>query len=63
MGKGNQEQGSLWWDVGRTLTRRSALKIVPDFLTAGLVEHLMMNCDMNDLVHAPGILGLCKVKG
>ena len=29
----------------------------------GLVVHLMMNCEWNDLVHAPGVLGLCKVKG
>ena len=59
MGNGNQEQGNLGWDVGRT---RLAAKIVPGFLTAGLVENLMIYCEMNDLVHAPGILGLCIVK-
>ena len=60
MGNGNQEKSSLWWDVGRTW--RLAAKIVPGFLTAGLVGYLMIYCEMNDLVHAPGILGLCKVK-
>ena len=61
MGNGNQEQGNLWWDVGRT--RLLAVKIVPGFLTAGLVGHLINNCEWNDLVHTPGVLGLCKTEG
>ena len=60
-GEGHQEQGNLGSDVGRTW--RLAETIVPGFLMAGLVGYLMVNCEMNDLVHAPGILGLCKVKG
>ena len=62
MGNGNQERGSLWWDVRRTWWLAAFAKIVPGFLTAGLVGYLMIYCEMNDLVHAPGILGLCKVK-
>ena len=60
MGNGNQEQGNLWWDVGRT--RLLAVKIVPGFLTAGLVGHLINNCEWNHLMYTPGVLGLCKVK-
>ena len=58
-GEGYQEQGNLWWGVGRTW--QPAAKSVPGFLVTGLVEYLM-SCDMNDLVHTPGILGLCIVK-
>ena len=52
----------MGWGVGRTWL--PAAESVPGFLTAGLVGFLVKceNCEMADLVHAPGILGLCKEK-
>ena len=38
------------------------MQLDPDFLEAELVENLMLNLEWNDLRHAPGLLGECKME-